>query len=600
MTAHDEGTGETDRLVALAARVADGDGVDWTAAQQRASGDAERRLLRALQTLAEVTAVFKRAAREPISGSRWGPLVLREVLASGGFGAVYRAYDERLEREVALKLLDREAPGPQPPGSGERAIEEARLLAKVRHPNVVVVHGADEREGRIGIWMELIEGETLADRLEQGGPFPAREAARIGIDVSRALAAVHGAGLLHRDVKAQNVMRERGGRIVLMDFGLGVPRDGAPPSLAGTLPYLAPETILAQGPPTVATDVYAVGVLLFHLVTGRFPVEAHGLDEARAAFRRGRMLRAPELRSDVPRALVAVLDRALALEPLARFRSAGEMEDALGRVVTGFSRPSTSPATPGRPGGQASLLAALAGLASLLVVWTASRPPHPASSQQPTSAAPSPKSSVTSPRVSVAEPDRPSSARLPSSAETGDPFVRPVLSAPGIVADGAAEAGAYVVEATVTARKGTSGVPSDTVAITLKASTTFWLFVVREDARGAWLAYPLPSQQASNPLDTNRPHRLPPFLLRLREPRETLLLIGSPAPLLDFEAALAKWRVPESASGVPLSGAPLEALRRALGQPYLQGGPARLFAKADRLTGHPEMVRGVWVRRVED
>ena len=100
-------------------------------------------------------------------------------------------------------------------------IREGRLLARVRHPNVVTVYGAEQHEGAVGLWMEWVEGLTLKQQLAARGVLGGQEAALIGIDVCRAVAAVHKAGLLHRDIKAQNVMREAGGRIVLMDFGAG-------------------------------------------------------------------------------------------------------------------------------------------------------------------------------------------------------------------------------------------------------------------------------------------------------------------------------------------------------------------------------------------
>ena len=146
----------------------------------------------------------------------WGHLRIRKRIGAGGFGEVYRAWDGTLEREVALKLLRVEATG-----HGELKAE-GRLLAKLRHPNVMTVYGLAEHAGRVGMWGELIRGSTLAELVKQQGKFSAAEATSIGKEVCRALAAAHASGLLHRDVKAQNVMREEGGRIVLMDFGLGV------------------------------------------------------------------------------------------------------------------------------------------------------------------------------------------------------------------------------------------------------------------------------------------------------------------------------------------------------------------------------------------
>jgi serine/threonine protein kinase len=146
--------------------------------------------------------------------TRWGPLEIRRTIGQGRFGTVHVAWDPALEREVALKIL-RNA------NQSSAVIQEARLLARVRHPNVVTVYGVAQHENAVGLWMELVEGQTLKQVLAARGVLGAQEAALIGIDLCRAVAAVHKAGLLHRDIKVQNVMREAGGRIVLMDFGAG-------------------------------------------------------------------------------------------------------------------------------------------------------------------------------------------------------------------------------------------------------------------------------------------------------------------------------------------------------------------------------------------
>ena len=146
--------------------------------------------------------------------ARWGHLDLLNIVGRGSYGMVYRAWDTRLERLVALKLFH----GASDPG---KVMQEGRMLARIRHENVVSVYGADVVDGVAGIWMELVHGKTLDSIIKASGPLPAREAAAVGADVARALGAVHAAGLLHCDVKAQNVVRESGGRVVLMDFGAG-------------------------------------------------------------------------------------------------------------------------------------------------------------------------------------------------------------------------------------------------------------------------------------------------------------------------------------------------------------------------------------------
>ena len=140
-----------------------------------------------------------------------------EHVGCGRFGDVYRAWDAALDREVALKILraDDEA------AVQTDIVEEGRLMARVRHPNVVAIHGARRIDGATGLWMEFVKGRTLAAELAERGPLAAAELASVGIQLCRALAAVHSAGLVHRDVKAQNVLRDDAGRVVLGDFGTG-------------------------------------------------------------------------------------------------------------------------------------------------------------------------------------------------------------------------------------------------------------------------------------------------------------------------------------------------------------------------------------------
>ena len=197
----------------------------------------------------------------------WGHLRVLECIGRGAFGEVYRAWETRLDREVALKLLRAHVDDASPPS----VIEEGRLLARVRHPNVVTIHGAERIDGRIGLWMEFVKGRTLEQALREGTRFTEQEVARIGVELCGAVSAVHAAGLVHRDIKAQNVMMAEDARLVLMDFGTGLElRSASETPVAGTPLYLSPE-VLAGGPATVQSDVYSIGVLLYHLLTNRFP-----------------------------------------------------------------------------------------------------------------------------------------------------------------------------------------------------------------------------------------------------------------------------------------------------------------------------------------
>ncbi len=251
-------------------------------------------------------------------------------MGEGAFGEVYRAWDTVLEREVALKLL-------HAADEDLTLLQEARMLARLRHSNVVTVYGADRHDGRSGVWMDFIEGDTLDALVEQRGSFGAQEALLVGVDVCSALAAAHQSGLLHRDIKAQNVMRESGGRIVLMDFGLGhETARGDPADFGGTPLYMAPE-LLEGDPATVRSDLYAVGVLLFHLVTRSYPVEGATLGELRRKHAAGEAQSLRDLRSDLPSSFSRAVQKALSHEPSGRYGSAGQMTAALEAAFGGSS-----------------------------------------------------------------------------------------------------------------------------------------------------------------------------------------------------------------------------------------------------------------------
>jgi eukaryotic-like serine/threonine-protein kinase len=328
----------------IAEAIANRTPVDWAGAAASLE-EADRAVLRELEALAAMAALHAgdvNSSAESHDGplataATWGGLKLLETLGEGAFGQVFRAWDPQLDREVALKLLH---PGVVPSLVG--AVSEGRLLARVKHANVVTVYAAEEHAGQIGLSMEFIRGRTLESLIEALGPFGARETAGIGIDLCRALAAVHGAGLLHRDIKAQNVMRESGGRIVLMDFGAGAWGTSSS-GLIGTPLYLAPE-VLTGGQATPASDLYSLGVLLFHLSTGSYPVAEPSIDAMIAAHGAGAVQRLRDLRPDLPDQLITAVERATQLDPKRRYTTAGALEEGLLQVVQEQTTPTTRPA----------------------------------------------------------------------------------------------------------------------------------------------------------------------------------------------------------------------------------------------------------------
>jgi TolB-like protein/Tfp pilus assembly protein PilF len=229
------------------------------------------------------------------------------------------------------------------------------LLAKVRHPNVVIIYGAEQIGDQIGLWMEFVRGHTLEQTLDQRKMVSAAEAIDIGLELCRAMSAVHAAGLLHRDIKAHNVMRAEDGRILLMDFGTGRElNDEESSDLAGTPLYLAPEVLKGQQA-TVRSDIYSLGVLLYRLLTGSYPVQAPTVRAIRRAHERGERTAVQTARSDVPSKLARVIERAIDPRPEYRHQSA----DALAADLAALQP---------RPGIVRLAYAAGVAVASILVV----------------------------------------------------------------------------------------------------------------------------------------------------------------------------------------------------------------------------------------
>lgn len=278
----------------------------------------------------EATAVTPAGTiKDAVVGSTWGHLRLLEELGRGAFGRVFRAWDNTLAREVALKILRLEAVDD---AALSAVLREGQMLARIRHRHVVTVFGAQQIGHEIGVWMELVRGRTLSQMVREDGPLGPEEAAIVGMTLCDALAAVHSAGLLHRDIKAQNVMRESGGRIVLMDFGAGLEliERKRHPEFVGTPLYMSP-AVLAGAAWSPAADLYSLGVLLFYLVSGRYPVEGNSMGEIATAHALGDQRALADVRPGLPEGFSRVVRRALAH----RYRSAGAMMRDLAEAIPG-------------------------------------------------------------------------------------------------------------------------------------------------------------------------------------------------------------------------------------------------------------------------
>ena len=252
---------------------------------------------------------------------------LVERLGAGGMSVVWRGYDEVLGRPVAVKLLAAELVAD--PELRGRVRREARAAARLSHPNVTNVYDYGERgDGTPYVVMELVDGQSLAHRIG-AGPLPWRSAVRVAAQVASALAAAHAQGLVHRDVTPANVMLSRGGGVKVVDFGIAAAVGERDRAVLGTPSYLAPEQ-RAGGPAQAATDVYALGLLLYHAATGRLP-------------------RPPGLQG-VPRDGAALIAACLSSNPAARPGSAvlarrlAELADAAERAPVTASAPVPRPA----------------------------------------------------------------------------------------------------------------------------------------------------------------------------------------------------------------------------------------------------------------
>jgi serine/threonine protein kinase len=553
-------------LEQLAEQIGDAREIDW--AQARSSMRSSTALLdvEALRLVDSVAKVHRAlgstpdAAAEPDRATavgaahadaesdrppRWGSFTIEKVLGDGRSGTVFEARDPHVDRPIALKLLRRDF------DHGQAAVvREARLLAKVRHPNVVTVHGAGREDGRVGLWMERIDGQTLADIVRAQGPWSAEEAALVGIDLCRALTAIHGAGLVHGDLKAHNVMRAVGGRTVLMDFSSARPVDPASEeelaNTQGSPAYMAPELFLGQRP-TRSSDIYAQGVLLYYLVTGTFPVLGHSMAALVVAHTRGQRTSLRDRRSDLPESFVRVVERATAPTPEQRYGSLGEMEEALSGVVRPHQAPpQIASGSSKRAAGVTGALLAVA-IVALIALWPFDR------------------------GYSV-------EAAFVRGTTTREPLVDRARVAVG-----------------------------DPLSLEIEGSEPLYVYVLSEDALGrASVLFPLPNLEPQNPLPPGRLHRLPgkrngsPLYWQVDSAgeEERFLIVASPSSLPDFEAEIASVPRPDVA---PANGDEeprlrgVQSLVEGSDQPRT-GTPSRLFERARRLSEGHDSVSGVWVR----
>ncbi len=629
-------------LLRIAGGISDEAKTDWEAEKRRhpeLSDSIER--LRLVASLVRAAHAPVPAAESPLDASRsptvtsppapdapaaawpagapairtWGPLTVIEPIGEGGFGWVFRAHDPNLDCDVALKLWRAEAGRTR-----EKLLEEARRLARVRHDNVVVVHGADCFDGRAGMWTELLHGESLEQRLLRHGRFGAREASAIGIEVCRALCAMHAAGIVHRDVKTFNVVRTDQGRYVLLDFGCAgdLTPDGEvarSEHIPGTPATMAPEQLLggSVGP---AADLYGLGVLLYRLVSGAYPMEARSYGELVERHRTGGVVPLLDRRPDLPASFIHVVETAMDPDPARRFASAGAMEQALhdvgleasakgepGGSTQAEAAPVPVPVRPQRPWWvrhrwvltTAAAVAVIAGAAVLL-------------NDRPV---PGPRNGGTGGESEAQGPSEPA----PQVPNPASPTPTPT-AAPAPVFE--VNIGLYLTTAEGEVRlvPGARVAPGDALHLEIRGSEKLWVYAFNEDAQGeAYVLFPAKGLDVTNPLAPNEDHRLPgtaggqeaSWQITSAGSREHVLVVASRKPLPEVESELAKLPTPTPGAPVVYHRASNEIVAHLRGMGGLVTGPANgahapnsaLRPIVHALPDGPMPVRDPYVWRIE-
>lgn len=567
---------EDPRLLHVAGAICRGEPVDWDAVRQEPLDD------EATTTLAELQAL-ENLSRFNSPSSMWGPFDIEHEIGRGAFGTVYAAVDRNLQLTVALKVIRPFVPAVVI--DANRAFREARLLAQINHPNVVRIFRAERVGGEVGVSMELIKGVTLSELIREKGPLGPDQTMAIGRDLCRALAAVHGAGMVHGDLKARNVMREEGGRTVLMDFGACrlAPANG--PRMADKIPgtplYLAPE-LFSGSAPTVASDIYSLGVLIFHLVTGAYPVNGKSYEdiERQQNGTTGRR-RLRDLRPDLPRSFTTIVDRAIADRPEARYPSAAAFEEAIDCYLTSNANPGPTSETWKRWAAAAAVVAAI-GVPSLAMWQRAAAPAEPGSA--------------------AARP-----------AATASPAGAPPAVDGGYRVDVSLQRVENGVESRIS--EGARVQTGDELSLQVRVSIPAYVYVVNEDEQGeSYLLFPLPGQSVPNPVPAGVTHQLPGIVdgaqarwqVSSAGGREHFIVFISPEPPpSSFERLFAS--LPHPTADAPVTGHKLSAA--GLGILRGVGGLTTTPVQVDQglrnspefstpLSPTEETARGLWVRQI--
>ena len=275
--------------------------------------------------------------------TNFGPYTIVGPLGAGGMGEVFRAHDARLGRDVAIKILSPHRASD--PDALPRMVRESRMIAALEHPAIVTIHDVGEDAGQFYLVTELVEGETLRERLRRG-PLPTREALDYAVTIASALAAAHARGVVHRDLKPENVMISTAGSLKLLDFGVaklvaapdaataaGHPTLTGTGVTVGTPAYMAPEQLDGRSVDHRA-DQFAFGVMLYEVLAGRRPFAGATAPELSAAILRDEPAHLTSVRPEIPVPLARIVARCLAKNPDDRYASTTDLTHAIADVRT--------------------------------------------------------------------------------------------------------------------------------------------------------------------------------------------------------------------------------------------------------------------------
>jgi serine/threonine protein kinase len=273
-----------------------------------------------------------------------GEYRVTEFLGAGGMGEVYCAQHARIGRKAAVKILTHTSTSSSD-GSLERFFNEARIQSSLRHPNIATLYDFTEVEGQPCIIMEYVDGDILSERMRSSEPLQLGETIYIFQAVVEAIAYVHSNGVVHRDIKSNNIKISSSGEVKLLDFGIAKTeaseRLTATGSVIGTLEYLSPEQI-TLGVADARSDIWALGVLLYEMATGRVPFQGTTIGELCRKIERVDYTPAALLNPAVPRQIVAIITKCLRKNPLDRYRVAQDLLDDTQRLRTLVTSPGLS------------------------------------------------------------------------------------------------------------------------------------------------------------------------------------------------------------------------------------------------------------------